>query len=423
MILLARYALILPAVFVLAVYVPALLDTGFGQRIQKTHLFYSPVIKKFVWRDKLLDPPRQGLEEVHHAQFVQEDQDGNRYTRQEFEKLLPFIYFKNMELWGLLPLELEGRSFDKAAIRADRQVLELKPAQIAGRSPEDEIYPLIESRPGTARLVFPEDRFRLGREMEFVNADFNRSDRELSRAFTKALKEAGFVFPARLAAGKSTILKPFEGGFFLVDRNGAVFHLMRVEGRPWVKKTPLDPELDIRSIKVSENRRKEFHGLVLTGDDRLFLLSHDDYALIPLPLEGYDPDTMDFKLIINPLYRTATYSDDKTIRAVVMNREYRPLERHEHTMPGAEPTSYQRIFSYLAPFRIDLEDPASGYLTLDIKWQGVQSLLAAALALGLFLLIGIKRRYKGPGLLMDGALIALTGLYGLAVVLILPPEA
>ena len=37
----------------------------------------------------------------------------------------------------------------------------LKPGQIVGHSPEDRIYRLLESRPDTARLVFPEDGFRL----------------------------------------------------------------------------------------------------------------------------------------------------------------------------------------------------------------------------------------------------------------------
>lgn len=422
MVLLARYAIILPAIFVLAVYLPMLFDLGFGERVKKTHMFYSPVIKKFVWRDKLLNPAKEGLEEVHHAQFVQKDQDGKRYTRQEFEKLLPFIYYKNMELWDLLPLELEGRTFDKKAIRASRQVIELKPKQVAGRSPDDDIYPLIESQPGSARLVFPEDRFRLHHEMEFINADFNQRDDELSKKYTQALLHAGFVFPARLAAGRNTILKPFEGGFFLVDDGGAVFHLKRVKDQPKVVKTPIDPALGIRSIKVAENRRREFHGLALAKDGRLFLISYDDYALIPLPLKGYDPEYMDFKLIINPLFRTATYSDDKTIRAVVMDTAYQPLDRYQHTMPGAGLTDAQRIFSYMVPFRINLEDPNSGYLTLDIKCHGWRSLIAVALAMLVFLIINFKRRRKGVSLVADGVLVLLSGLYGLTMVLILPAD-
>jgi hypothetical protein len=422
MILIARYALVLPALLVLAVYVPMLFDLSFDARIKKTHMFYSPVINKFIWRDKVLDPAEKGLGEVHHAQFVQQDQDGRRYTWREFEKLLLFIYYKNMEIWGLLPLRLHGKSFDKKEIRADRQVVELNPRQIAGRSPQDDIYPLIEAKPGSVRLVFPEDRFRLDDEMEFINADLNHQDSDLSRAYTSALEKAGFKFPARLAAGKNTILKPFEGSFFLVDDNGAAFHLKRLDGKPWVVKNPIDPGLGIRSIKVAENKRREFHGLLLTRDGRLFLISYDNNQLIPLPLEGYDPDAMDFKLIINPLFRTATYSDDKVIKAVVMDGDYQLIDRYERTKPGAGLTPAQRVFSYLMPFRVSLEDSTTGYLSLDVKWHGWLSLIMAGLALVIILLAGRRRGGKAGALLADGPVVLPTGLYGLAVLLILPYE-
>ncbi len=422
MMLLARYALIIPAIIVMAFYAPMLFDVAFGERVQKTHIFYSPVLKKFIWLDKLISPEEEGLEDVHHAQFVQMDQDGKRYTRQEFEKLLPFIYYRNMEIWGLLPLELEGKTFDKNTIKANRQVIEFKPRQIDDRALKDEVYPLIESVPGSARLIFPEDRFRLGREFEFINADYNRRDEKVTQVFNDALKEAGFQFPGRLAAGKSTILKPFDEGVFLVDADGNVFHVKRVNGKPRVIKTPIDPALNVRSIKVNENRRKEFYGLALTGDKRLHLISYDNYRLIPLPLESYDPETMDFKLIINPLYRTATYSDDETIRAVVMDSQYRPLDKYQHTMPGASLTMAQSIFNSLTPFRLNLEDPTQGYFSLEIDWHGWRSWISIAIGLAIFVFLAYRRRSKGPALVMDGILVALTGLYGLVAVSILPPQ-
>lgn len=422
MMLLARYALIIPAIIVMAFYAPMLFDMAFGERVQKTHIFYSPVIKKFIWVDRLLSPEKEGLEDVHHALFVQMDQDGKRYTRQEFEKLLPFIYYRNMEIWGLLPIELNGKVFDKKTIRATRQVTELKPSNISDRALRDEIYPLIESVPGSARLVFPEDRFRLGREMEFINADYNRRDEKVTRVFGDALKKAGFQFPGKLAAGKPTILKPFDEGVFLVDASGAVFHVKRVNGQPQVIKTPIDPALGVRSIKVNENRRREFYGLALTKDKRLYLISYDNYRLIPLPLESYDPDTMDFKLIINPLYRTAIYSDNETIRAVVMDSQYRPLDKYRHTMPGASLTLSQSIFNSVTPFRLNLEDPTQGYFAVQVQWHGWLSWISIGIGLVGFFFLAYRRRARGLALVLDGIVVAITGLYGLVAVLILPSQ-
>ena len=301
-------------------------------------------------------------------------------------------------------------------------MVELNPREISGRLPVDEVYPLIESEPETARLVFPEDRFRFGEEMEFINADYNRLDLEQTRIFTQALKNAGFIFPARLAAGKGTILKPFDEGYFVKDAQNAVFHIKRVKGEPQVARTPLDPNLEIRTIKVSENQSRKFYGLVLTGDDRLFLLSYDDYRLIYLPLAGYDPETMDFKLIVNPLYRTAVYSDDKVIRAVLMDEKYQYLDRNDHVMPGAEPAPIQRFIRWATPFKIGLENPNSGYLTLDLKWHGWGSLAVSGLALVLFLILASRQKLGLRARLLDGALVLLTGVYGLVAVLFLPFE-
>ncbi len=422
MLVFARYAFVCVAVLVMSVYIPQCFDLAVGQRVAKSHLFYSPVSEKFIWRDTLLEPPPSAKEGMHHALFLQMDQDGQTYDRQEFEKQLPFIYFKNMELWGMLPLQLQGKSFDKETIKKNRQVIELTPRMIAGRSPDDTVHPLLESAPDSVNLVFPEERFRLGKEMEFINADYNTRDEGLTETFTTALKDAGFEFPGRLAAGKETILKPFDEGFFLVDAAGALFHIKRVKGKPQVIRTPVDPAIGIRSLRVSENSRRDFYGLLLTGDDQLYVLTYDNYALRHLPLQDYDPDRMDFKMIINPLYRTAVYSDDAVIRAVVMDSDYQPVARYSHRMPGAERTTAEIVLSFLVPFRINLADPTSGYVTLAFQSFGWHSLAALLGALLLYGLLALERHTRGKALWLDGALVLCTGLYGLLTVLFLPLE-
>lgn len=422
MLVFARCAFVFCAILVMSVYLPQFFDLAFGQRVAKSHLFYSPVLEKFIWRDTLLEPPPNAKEDMHHALFVQMDQDGNTYDRQEFEKQLPFIYFKNMEYWGLLPLKIQGKSFDKETIKKNRQVIELTPRMLAGHAPDDMVHPLLESAPDIASLIFPEDRFRLGQKMEFINADYNTRDEELTKTFTEALRKADFQFPGRLVVGKETILKPFDEGYFMVDAAGALFHVKRHKGEPLVIRTPVDPAVGIRSIKVSENRRRDFYGLLLGKDDQLYMLTYDNYALKRLPLEGYDPDTMDFKMIINPLYRTAVYSDDDTIHAVVMDTDYRPLARYAHRMPGADSTAAELALSYLVPFRINMADPASGFIGLHFQSFGLHSLAALFGALLLYAFLALKRRPKGKALWVDGLLVLCTGLYGLLTVLFLPLE-
>jgi len=364
----ASAALFVLAVAVLAVYLPMLYEKLFYDHVRKTHMFFSPVTQGFITKEKIVGPipPEARAKAVdHHAEMAYRDEDGNWYTRKEFEKLLPFIYYKNMEIWGLLPLHLQGQEFDKAAIKKDRQVLELKSGGIADRRPQTRLWPLLVSNPGQARLVFPTDRFRMTDEsMEFINSDTNTVDKELSSLFTQVLKNKGFAFPARSVNGRFTILKPFDEGVFLVDSHYNVFHVKRHKKSPVVVKTPIDPELQTRYIKISENKGREYYGLLLAGSGNLFLLTYDNYSLIPMPLESYDPDRMDFKLIMNPLYRTAIWSDETTIRAEAMDSNYQVLDRHVHRMSRSSVTPMERIHNLLFPFSIHLEVGHSGFLNI-----------------------------------------------------------
>ncbi|MCG8620158.1 MAG: DUF4857 domain-containing protein, partial [Desulfobacterales bacterium] len=287
------------AILVTAIYLPMLYDKVFFKKIEKTHLFYSPVSRDFIFKEKLVGPIPEaaaGFAVDHHTGIAYKKADGTYVARVDFEKHLPFIFYKNMEIWGLLPLELNHRSFDKKTIKADRRVMELKSRDISDKAPVVPFWPLLESNPGQARLIFPEDRFRMtDTAMVFINADTNTEDEALTQAYTQALKDKGFQFPARSVNGKFTVLKPFDEGVFLVDANHRVFHLKRVDGKPVVKNTNIPPALKTRHIKVSENKQKAFYGLLLTGNGRINLLSYDNYRVIPIPIDHYDPDRMDVK--------------------------------------------------------------------------------------------------------------------------------
>ncbi|MEA3416791.1 MAG: DUF4857 domain-containing protein [Thermodesulfobacteriota bacterium] len=408
---LSRYALITLSILVMSVYLPMLYQKVFVARTGRTHLFYSPVIKKFVFREMIKD-----------HRFLTRDETGRDLDRKTFESLMPFIYYKNMELWGLLPFEIDGQSFDKDTIKANRQVIELKPRMIADRFPQDEIYPLIESQPDQALFIFPEDRFRITDRMEFVNADRNTVDEALSCVFTDALKDAGFKFPARLIAGKGTILKPFDEGYFVVDAAGAVFHIKRVRGKPLCVRTPIPANLGIRSIRISENRRKEFYGMLLTNDGKLFLISYDNYRLIPLPVDNYNPDTMNYKLIINPLYRTAVYSDKTMIYATAMTPDYKIIAGYKRAMQRSRQTPAKVFYSACFPFFVQIKDHTSNYMTFDLVLNGWKGFIGIGISVIIYFIFVCVRRFDLKALWSDFVVIAFSGIYGLIAVAIVRPD-
>ena len=414
--LLSTATLIVLAMGIMAVYLPMLYGKIFFDQVGKTHLFYSPVTERFIYTEKIvgtIPPEAFATAEDHHAELAYRDQDGRWYSRVDFEKRLPFIYYKNMELWGLLPLKIGGETFDKKTIKTNRQVLELKKQDIAGYRPRVSFWPLLESNPGQARLLFPDDRFRMtDQRMEFVNADTNRIDKTLTTRFTKALKAEGFTFPCRSVNGKFTILKPFDEGVFLVDATYSVFHLKREQGKPVVVRTPIDPRLKTRHIKVSESKRREYYGMLLSKTGSLHLITYDNYALIDLPLKGYDPDTMDIKLILNPLYCTAVYSNEETIHAVVMDRNYYTVATYQHRMSRANKTTSESVYKALFPFRIDPDNlDGKGYLGMSITTGGSLAFIgiAGSLLFSILWSYGKHRRFPDK---LKLAIIALTGVYG-----------
>ncbi|MBK1637208.1 DUF4857 domain-containing protein [Rhodovulum adriaticum] len=401
-------ALLVTALALIAL--PRLYDMAFAPRVAPTYLFYSPVSQEFIYRE-------------HHGNhdFVYASESGATYDRPAFEKLLPFIYYKNMDIWGLLPIRIDGQSYGRDTIRDARQVVELKARELPGNRPEIPVYALIDSDPGRARLSFPEDVF-VPRDsgLEVLNVDVNRPDPDLTDRFNAALAGAGFAFPARLVAGKQTILKPWDAGVFLVDATGAVFHLTRTGDTPHAVRTPIPADLGIHHIKVTESTRREILGLVLTGDARLFLLTMPGYGLIELPTDGYDPDRMNYKLLLNPVAPTAVYGDDKVVHGVAMTPDYAPRAEYARDVPGTADMAHARIARALFPLTLSLQDGPGPYLRWHLAWSGWAGLIGIALSLAA--LFGLARARRAPlrQTLPAAALVTLTGPAGLLAVLAVP---
>lgn len=191
---LSHYSAVILAVVAMSYCLPAIYDKIFVQPAGNPLLFFSPFKQQFIYRESLGG---------HRFNYL--DEDGTEYSRTQFESQLPFLYYKNLEQKKLLPVTVEGEIFNKAAIKAGKQGLEIKSRNLRGHNPQLALYPLFNNDPAVAIMPFPEDVFRFTNEaMEFINADFNTIDRDLTNTFTSALKEKGFVFPATVIGGQNS---------------------------------------------------------------------------------------------------------------------------------------------------------------------------------------------------------------------------
>ncbi len=408
---------------------PLLYELVFVKVVDKTHLFYSPVDNNMIYTEQLLgrDAKAEEKSENHHSDVVYKNEKGEYFTRNEFEEKLPFIYYRNMDMRGLLPMTLHGQSFDSQSIQKERRVLEMTGRLLDQKIYKEKVYPLIESNPGQVALVLPADRIRFTEtHLEFIDSDANGVDDEKTGIYTRALMEKGFTFPAKGVWGNFSTFKPFEGGIFVVDAAGKTFRLLRTDDVLNVTAMPFDAGIVPKKIVIAEAKDRKYLGLLLDTQERVYIVHDNDFRLTYVPTPHYLSQNMDFKLIMDPLFITAVYSDAKTIHAVAFQNALtlptalQAVHSFQHDMSRSKSTFLMDVGDVLFPFRIALKDLHStkGDLSLVLSPQflGVgivlHFLLAAAYAF-------FYRRHGQKAVYMQSACIVIFGIYILVPFLLL----
>ncbi len=346
-------------------FLPMFYSLLFVKVVDKTHMFYSPVDNNMVYTEQILERDLKAEEksENHHSDVVYKNENNEYFTRNEFEAKIPFIYYRNMELRKLLPMELHGKSFDRATIQKERRVLEMPARLLDDNVYKEKIYPLIDANPGQVALVLPADRIRFyDDEFQFIDSDLNKIDLEQTKIYTKSLLEKGFTFPASGAWANFTTFKPYEGGLFVTDAAGKTFQIVRRNNKLEVKQMPFPKEIVPKKIVIAESKDRKYLGLVLDTEDRMYILHEHDFKLTHIPTPNYVSNDMDFKLIMDPLFITAVYSDNTNIYAQAfknaenLSSVLEPLHGFKHQMSKSKSTLVSKTADTLFPFSLSFKD-------------------------------------------------------------------
>lgn len=404
----SRYVIILLIVFVAAMYLPDFYSMLFDKKVNTPRLEYSAVIDDFVYT------LYQGMGQIEYR-----DINGKEYSEREYFALLPFMYYATLEKWQQLPPTLKGVELSSKNIRENTQVFRIRAKDID--FPYVPLYLMFEAEPDYAQLMIPDDLFRLGNKIEFIDPNTNSVITEKSERFQRALQDAGFRFPAKIIAGNPTNRKPFDEGYFIGDANGDVFHLKMIHDQPVCVKTGIDPALDIRQIFVSENLRREFYGWFVTNDHRVFLITYDDYKVRELPTTGkddkydYHADKTVYRFYTYPINKHIFISGDGFVRMIVIDNDYQPVAEHVETWTPYDQRTASVIKQFLFPFELSTSTPTN-FVELQLQhsgWKALAGIAASLLALSLF---SRKRPWT------DYILVLLTGVFGLIGVLLIKPE-
>lgn len=401
----SRYILILLAVLVMGSFLPDFYWLFFDVKSDIPAIEYTHIDSSFIFIR-------------HNDNSTQyRDGEGNALTREEYEAALPLYYYMQLISDGKMPDSLNGAALDLNEIKRNRNMHRVRPYQLD--MPAIMFYPLLESKSGRVRLEMPNDYFRIKDRMEFVDCTTQTVEEEKSQTFSSALDAAGFSYPAKKIFGNPTTRKAFDEGYFVIDNKDQLFHIKMVQGEPFVKNTNFPKDVPINTIIVSENGLREYYGLLISDDNKIYFLTYDNYALTELPTGGYY-NRKDCQLVVttNLLYRTVMIRNNRQLDYYVTDRNYQILDEYHESWKTRDDYFVGTLAKIIFPFSVAQEDDSSLYVNFYWNFNYPLAFIGNLIALLLFY-VHLKRKERTiMSAIPEIVLIAFTGFYGLIAVLV-----
>jgi hypothetical protein len=239
--------------------------------------------------------------------FVRKDLAGNEYTQEEIDSLLPFFYVRQLMTDERFPDTINGVAISPKEVQITNFTFRSSPRDI-NVNPVG-LYPLLESESGRVDLKMPDDVFRItDKGIEFVKMESNTVDKAKSDKFTNAMLKKGFVFPATVIAGNPSARKDYDEGYLIADKEGKLFHVKQVVGRPYVRFIDKDASIVPVQAYVAEFRDRRILGFLCDTVGDFYVLTKD-YVLNKTAIKGFDPKKEAMTIIGNVLDWTVKISD------------------------------------------------------------------------------------------------------------------
>ncbi len=392
----------LVAILILAITLPMLYWMSFEKPIKKPFVLYSCVDDDFF----IL---RTGTPTTF------EDNKGNKYTRDQYEQKLPMWNFQQLMVSGKMPDTIKGKAIDMHEIGRNRSFVRIKPEDL--NCPKTKLLPLFESQSGRASLELPNDYFRITHRIEFIDAETNKIQEAKSQLFTTALENYGFTFPAVKIEGMPTTRKSCDEGYLVVDAADQLFHLKMIKGKPYVKNIKLPEGLNFKHITCVDFKDRKYYAYLISVSNEIYILTQDDYKLIKFPVSGYNAENCELKIYGDLFNYNVTIDAEGHSDVIILDKEYKKVDGYHESWPLLSERQEGKIFGYLFPLELSMEDPNSKYI--DFYWKGSGGMGWIILNLFLLAIHAVILRRRGAKLqkhAVDLALVAITGIYGFLAV-------
>lgn len=388
------------AVITLAIFIPKLFWMSFEKPIRKPIVHYSCISNQFM---------------INRGEKEWTDAKGNQCTRDEYERMLPMMFFKQLLASGTMPDSINGTALEMRAISKAKSFFRLKSSEID--APKPNLYPLFESRSGRAKLELPEDFFRITWRVDFIEASTNKIQEEKSQMFSAALFQKGFSFPAKLISGLSTPRKSCDEGYLIIDSKDQLFHLKMIKERPFVKKVEIPEGLKFMQIGCVDFKNKDFYAYLFSDKNEIYILTQDDYKLIRWPVDGYNPATCDLKISGDLFNYTVIIEAEDHIKAIALTPDYQLADTYSESWKTKEQLPEGWIFASLFPAQISMTSDNSKFVRFYFTpSKGANWVLFNLALLLLNILWLFVRKAKLKRHLADMGIVAVCGIYGLIAI-------
>jgi len=406
---LARHLLILLTMLAASFYLPEFYWQLFYKKPIATRITHSIIQDDFL----ITRTDTQGTTTYWTTQ-------GQSLTRREYIQNNPFLFYSQLQRWGIAPDSVKGYPMRDFSNRIHTMSLRFDPRETA--IAQIPLYPLLESAGEYITLSFPDDFFRIRQRLEFISPVDRSIVDSLTIRFSDALDAAGFQYPAQSIYGNPTTHKIFDEGYYVVDQAGRLWHLKKVDGKPFIQLIELPAGCQVQSLQVIEHPIRQIRAALLTRERDYYFILWDDYRPVRLPLDRAPGRPGTVSIYLDPFGCQLLHNRENSTTCYLLDRDYRLLKSHTETWTPRHETLAGRVYGALFPYSCQIRSADDRYIHLTLRLNGWPALIGIAVALLATLL---ARRYY-PALrrspIAELGWVAVGGLYGFIALLLIPPD-
>jgi len=398
-----RSLLVILTTLLLAWLLPNFVYMIISKPADHNFIYYSSIVNAFCGTVHSED--NGSVERVHKNLKT-----GQVYTREEFDEILPMLFYRQLLSDDRLPDSVQGKPISISQLNREQFFWRYKPT--LKNKPSIPLYPLFDPA-GRVKLKLPDDVFRLKDDIAFIVPKDNCIDTLKSRECKDIFQDAGFKFPAIMVAGNPSPRKSYDEGYLVLDSRHALYHFKMQHGEIYFKQVSLPDSVTVQFISTAEPANHSFYAFLFDQNGALYVLK-SNYRLEKLPIQPINIDKNEVSIFGNPFYWTVRVMTPQKETAYALETE--SLKFVDSCSFYQEQPTNDVWLSYLFPFQWRWRSAHTLFLSPISKLGSPFVFIANLCFLAMFIGLAWFGLYKNN--LFTMLWIALTGIFGFVACLL-----